>query len=88
MTSTQDAQALVLDVLKGVVTEDSHPHVFDDDLLYFGVRNLEANDMAWLKTQLTDDGFDKDARMQVAAMLAGDERKSLLQALGAPPFLL
>jgi len=45
---------LVQDVLLGVVTPESHPHIFDDDLLYFAVGTLRRKPMelAWLQEQL------------------------------------
>lgn len=48
------ARSLVQDVLLGVITAESDPHVFEDDLLYLAVGTLrrEPSELAWLQEQL------------------------------------
>lgn len=43
---------LIGEVLSGAVTPDSHPDLFDDDVVYFAVRKLESADFPWLAAEL------------------------------------
>lgn len=50
------ARELIQDVLLGVITAESDPHVFEDDLLYLAVGTLrrEPTELAWLEEQLAE----------------------------------
>lgn len=94
MTSTatpqqvQQAKALVTAVLTGKDTVEKNPALEADDLLSMNVAIVEAADAAWLESQLKNARLNKEVRLMVALQTRGPMRKPLLQALGAPPFLL
>jgi hypothetical protein len=61
----QHARELVLDVLSGAISEESHPDLFDDDVVLFSVRLVEKRDPAWLRAQLANGAYPRAARIQV-----------------------
>jgi hypothetical protein len=61
----EQARSLVRDVLAGGVTPETHPWVFDEDLLLFSVRGLEACDPVWLLAQLADTRHPFEGRATV-----------------------
>lgn len=67
---------LVADVLAGAITEASHPDLFEEDVVYFAVRKIEASDFAWLTTQL-DRAKSREAWLQVASVLSEAHRRAL-----------
>jgi hypothetical protein len=77
-------RALVRDVLAGVVGEDTHRSVFEDDVLLFCVRRLERDDPAWLLAALAEPGLDPERRTAVLACL-GDLRAEAVAMLRNDP---
>ncbi len=61
----EPARALVRDVLAGGITPDTHPSVFDDDVLLFSVATVQRADPAWLLTQLADTRYPFAGRANV-----------------------
>lgn len=59
-------RTLVLDVMCGAVTEDSHPALFDEDVVLFAVRRMEASDPDWLLARIADESLPRAGRQQVA----------------------
>lgn len=43
---------LILSVLSGKVTPQTHAHLFDDDVVLFAVRQLEKEEPGWLVEQV------------------------------------
>tara|TARA_Y100001934_G_C11827743_1_gene529111 strand:- start:68 stop:313 length:246 start_codon:yes stop_codon:yes gene_type:complete len=68
----QDAKTLVVEVLEGKVRPESHPAVFEDDLLYMRVRFLETEAKDWLFTELKNDRYMREYRDEVIACLSPD----------------
>jgi hypothetical protein len=64
------AREMIIKVLEKKVTYRSHPHVFDDDLLYFNVRIMEKFDPKWLQSQLARPEYDERARKEVLINMA------------------
>jgi hypothetical protein len=50
----EQARALIRDVLEGGITPETHPWVFEEDMLLFSVRRLEVADPEWLLAQLAE----------------------------------
>jgi hypothetical protein len=61
----QQAREVVQQVLSGGVTQESHPHLFDDDVVLFSVRLVETRDPAWLRDQLANSAYARAARIEV-----------------------
>ena len=64
------ARKTIEDVLCGEITEQSHPWVFDDDLLHFNVQLLERQDWAWLQDRLADGSVPRGRRLTIASQLS------------------
>jgi hypothetical protein len=81
-------QRLIGDVLSGDVTERTHPWVFDEDVLLFAVRRIEAADPGWLLVQLGHREVTFERRVAVFAQtrLMRGHALALLQA-ERPDFL-
>jgi len=60
-------RAFLRRVLAGVVTPDTHPWAFDEDVVQFAVARVEQDDPAWLLAQLADRGHPFDGRANVVA---------------------
>ena len=71
-------RALVLDVLAGAITPESHPWVFDEDVLLFSVRRLERDDAGWLLARFADRVFPFDGRAAVFAQTRDVRDRALL----------
>jgi len=68
----QSAKTLVVEVLEGKVTPESHPAVFDDDVLYMRVRFLETEAKDWLFAELKNDRYMPAYREEITACLSPD----------------
>ena len=68
----QDAKTLVVEVLEGKVNPESHPGVFDDDVLYMRVRFLETEAQDWLFAELKNDRYMPAHREEIIACLSPD----------------
>jgi hypothetical protein len=82
MTSNQridSAAKMVINVLEGKISEETHPHVFADDLLYLNVRILEEQRADWLFERLGATDYTAERRELVAAHLSpkGQARAAL-----------
>jgi hypothetical protein len=80
-------RTLVLDVLAGAITPETHASVFDEDVLLFSVRRLERDEPTWLLAQLANQEFPFDGRAAVFAdTLRVRERALLLLRKEQPEF--
>ena len=52
----EQQKRLVEEVLQGIVTPESDPAVWEDDLLYLAVAVLKKSDVNWLETRLEQGG--------------------------------
>jgi len=80
----QAAQELVRGVLKGEVSPEKTPALFSDDQVYIQVGIVEQNAPGWLRAQVQDERYSKDARLTVVFQMTGTDRRDLLKALGGP----
>lgn len=69
---------LVLDVLAGAITPETHASVFDEDVLLFSVRRLERDDPTWLLTQFANREFPFEGRAVVFADTLGVRERALV----------
>lgn len=72
------ARRMVEQVLRGEVSPDTHPALFEEDVVYFNVNTVEQADVSWLMTQLGNAGFGREARLQVARNMSGPKQKEAL----------
>ena len=79
----QDAKTLVVEVLEGKVNPESHPGVFDDDVLYMRVRFLETEAQDWLFAELKNDRYMQAYRDEVIACLSPDGCRQLRVSSGS-----
>lgn len=78
----QAAKLLVGRVLRGEITPDETPELFDDDVVYIQVGIAEQQDVEWLKKELESADFEKEAKLNVVLQMTGPERAALLAGLG------
>jgi hypothetical protein len=78
-----DAKKMILDVLRGVMTPENGPWVFDDDLLLLSVRYVEERDLAWLKSKVSNPAYDKKNRIEVGMNMTLEGRRELDEAMNA-----
>jgi hypothetical protein len=69
---------LVLRVLRGEITEETHRALFDEDVVWFQVRILERHDLPWLLAQLQNTAFDRTCRELVLANLSQEAGNKVL----------
>ena len=74
---------MVLDVLRGELTEEDDPAFFGDDIFFMNVRRLEQIDNAWLMAILRDRTYHRDARGLVAIQMTNEGHKDLIVELFA-----
>ena len=58
---------LIDHVLAGSIERDSHPWLFDEDVLLFAVRRVEETDPEWLVDRLADRSMTTSGRLAVFA---------------------
>lgn len=63
------ARELVEGVLRGTVTEEEAPWLFEEDRLLFAARTLEAKDRPWLERALHTEGTTLEGRRAVISCL-------------------
>ncbi len=73
----------VLRVLRGEVTEETHPAFFIDDIFFMNVRRLEDLDRDWLMAILRDRSYHRDPRGLVAIQMTNEGHKELIVELFA-----
>jgi hypothetical protein len=80
--SIERARETVLGVLRGDLTPDTHPGVFEDDILYFAVERLGRQDASWLETELLSSEHGLNERRLVASMATPRIRQRVAAQLG------
>lgn len=48
----EQEKKLVTQVLQGEISPESHPQLFDEDIVYFAIRTLENHELNWVHQQL------------------------------------
>ena len=74
------AREMIDGVLQGKITAQTHPAVFQDDLLYLNVRLVEQGDWPWLQGRLGDKGVPRERRLEIVSNLSPAGRRAV-QAL-------
>lgn len=82
MNKLNDAKETVLGVLRGELSKESAPHVFEDDLLFFAVGLVEEKEADWLLQVLKQESYDKSVRRLVASSASAEIRGQLSASLG------
>jgi hypothetical protein len=78
-----DAKQTILRVLRGELTEKAQPALFDDDVFFLLVRDVEAKDPTWLMAMLRDRTYSRDARGLVALNMTHEGHGALIVELFA-----
>ena len=71
-----EQKKLIEQVLSGAVTPATHRRLFDDDVVYFAVRELESADFRWLAAEVKKATSDQ-CRQQVLAILSDEHQAEL-----------
>lgn len=59
------ARTFITRYLSGEVNENSHPEIFDDDILMFAVGTLDEGDPEWILRQLADQRWPVERRVEI-----------------------
>ena len=78
-----DLRETIMRVVRGEVTEHTHPAFFEDDIFWMNVRRLEELDREWLMTILRDRTYHRDRRGAVAIQMTNEGHKELIVELFA-----
>jgi hypothetical protein len=65
-----EPRALVEQLLAGEITEESAPHIFEDDLLYLQVAALEKSDGEWLLARVMDRAVPLERRLTLVRQMS------------------
>ena len=75
-------KGLIRSVLRGEQTPSSHPWVFQDDLLFNAVFQVESKDPAWFADALSDPECTPEGKRTLAGFLFPNRREALGDLLG------
>jgi hypothetical protein len=60
----ENARDLVTKLLAGQITPQSHPMLFEEDIVLFSVRTVEQGDPTWLLSQLANTAHPLSGRIE------------------------
>jgi hypothetical protein len=63
------ARDILEKTLRGEITEETHPEIFDEDVFHFSVRIIERHDPTWLLEQIEDRRWPAAVRTLIVAWL-------------------